>query len=87
MNKEQIGTLTGIVWRTLNEKGPLSFEEMQRETLLDLVNWMAELLNGDSYIGIPISRFIMNLRLLSLLMVYARRIMISKLYTSMFQFG
>ena len=43
-----------------------------------------------AYIGLPIRRFIMNwrnLRLLTLSMVYARRITISRLYTSMFQFG
>ena len=43
-----------------------------------------------AYIGLPISRFIMNWRnlwLWSLLMAYARRITISRLYTSMFQFG
>ena len=47
MNKEQIGTLAGIVWRALNEKGPLSFEDLQRETLLDsesvcaAIGWLA----------------------------------------------
>ena len=35
MNKEQIGTLAGIVWQALNKKGPLSFEDLQRETILD----------------------------------------------------
>ena len=34
MKKEEIGTLAGIVWRALNEKGPLSFEDLQRETCL-----------------------------------------------------
>ena len=47
MNKEQIGILAGIVWRALNEKGPLSFEDLQRETLLDsesvcaAIGWLA----------------------------------------------
>lgn len=47
MDKEQIGTLAGIVWRTLNEKGKLSFEELQHETLLDsesvstAIGWLA----------------------------------------------
>lgn len=36
MKKEEIGTLAGIVWRALNEKGPLSFEDLQRETRLDI---------------------------------------------------
>ena len=43
-----------------------------------------------SYIGLSMSRFMMNWRnflLLSLPMAYARRITISRLYTSMFQFG
>ncbi len=35
MNKVQIGNYAGIVWRTLHEKGHLSFEDLQRETLLD----------------------------------------------------
>ena len=35
MKKEEIGTLAGIVWRALNEKGSLSFEDLQRETRLD----------------------------------------------------
>lgn len=34
MKKEEIGTLAGIVWRALNEKGSLSFEDLQRETPL-----------------------------------------------------
>ena len=47
MDKEMIGNLAGIVWRTLNEKGKLSFEELQRETLLDsesvstAIGWLA----------------------------------------------
>lgn len=47
MKKEEIGTLAGIVWRALNEKGPLSFEKLQRETLLDTesiciaIGWLA----------------------------------------------
>ena len=47
MKKEEIGTLAGIVWRALNEKGPLSFENLQRETLLDTesictaIGWLA----------------------------------------------
>ena len=47
MKKEEIGTLAGIVWRALNEKGPLSFEDLQRETLLDTesictaIGWLA----------------------------------------------
>ena len=47
MKKEEIGTLAGIVWRALNEKGPLSFEDLQRETRLDTesvctaIGWLA----------------------------------------------
>lgn len=47
MDKEQIGTLAGMVWRMLNEKGKLSFEELQHETLLDsesvstAIGWLA----------------------------------------------
>lgn len=47
MKKEEIGTLAGIVWRALNEKGSLSFEGLQRETLLDTesictaIGWLA----------------------------------------------
>ena len=47
MDKEQIGTLAGIVWRALNEKGLLSFEDLQRETRLDsesvcaAIGWLA----------------------------------------------
>ena len=47
MKKEEIGTLAGIVWRVLNEKGSLSFEDLQRETLLDTesictaIGWLA----------------------------------------------
>ena len=47
MKKEEIGTLAGIVWRALNEKGSLSFEDLQRETLLDTesictaIGWLA----------------------------------------------
>ena len=42
-----IGNLAGIVWRTLNEKGELSFEDLQRETMLDsnsvstAIGWLA----------------------------------------------
>lgn len=47
MKKEEIGTLAGIVWRALNEKGSLSFEDLQRETRLDTefvctaIGWLA----------------------------------------------
>ena len=47
MDKEQIGNLAGIVWRTLNEKGKLSFDDLQRETMLDsesvstAIGWLA----------------------------------------------
>ena len=47
MDKEMIGNLAGIVWRTLNEKGKLSFEALQRETMLDsesvstAIGWLA----------------------------------------------
>ena len=47
MDKEQIRNLAGIVWRTLNEKGKLSFEDLQRETMLDsesvstAIGWLA----------------------------------------------
>ena len=47
MKKEEIGTLAGIVWRALNEKRSLSFEDLQRETLLDTesictaIGWLA----------------------------------------------
>lgn len=47
MKKEEIGTLAGIVWRALNEKGSLSFEYLQRETRLDTeavctaIGWLA----------------------------------------------
>ena len=35
MDKVQIGENAGIVWRTLENKGSLSFEELQAETNLD----------------------------------------------------
>ncbi len=47
MNKEEIGNFAGIVWRTLSDKGSLSFENLQRETLLDTesictaIGWLA----------------------------------------------
>ena len=47
MKKEEIGTLAGIVWRALNEKGSLSFDDLQRETRLDTeavctaIGWLA----------------------------------------------
>ncbi len=47
MNKEEIGNIAGIVWRTLNDKGPLSFEGLQREAQLDIksvctaIGWLA----------------------------------------------
>lgn len=62
MDKEQIGNLAGIVWRTLNEKGKLSFDALQRETTLSSVSvgtaigWLAcedkihfDELNGTTY--------------------------------------
>ena len=42
-----IGNHAGIVWRTLNEKGKLSFDDLQRETMLDsesvstAIGWLA----------------------------------------------
>ena len=47
MDKEMIGNLAGIVWRTLDEKGKLSFEDLLRETMLDsesvstAIGWLA----------------------------------------------
>ena len=47
MDKAQIGENAGIVWRTLESKGSLSFEELQTEANLDLlqvftaVGWLA----------------------------------------------
>jgi hypothetical protein len=47
MDKAQIGENAGIVWRTLESKGSLSFEELQTETNLNLlqvftaVGWLA----------------------------------------------
>ena len=47
MDKEMIGNLAGIVWRTLNERGKLSFENLLRETMLDsesvstAIGWLA----------------------------------------------
>ena len=47
MNKVQIGENAGIVWRTLESKGILSFEELQAETKLDqlqlftAIGWLA----------------------------------------------
>ena len=60
MDKEQIGNLAGIVWRTLNEKGKLSFEDLQRETMLDsesvstAIGWLAreDKINFDEQNGI-----------------------------------
>lgn len=47
MDKEIIENIAGIVWRTLNEKGKLSFEDLLRETMLDsesvstAIGWLA----------------------------------------------
>ena len=47
MEKVQIGENAGIVWRTLESKGSLSFEELQAETKLDqlqlfsAIGWLA----------------------------------------------
>lgn len=47
MDKVQIGENAGIVWRTLENKGCLSFEELQAETNLDqlqlftAIGWLA----------------------------------------------
>ena len=42
MEKDQIGSFAGIVWRTLNDKGRLSFEELMHAThLSNDVIWMA----------------------------------------------
>ena len=60
MDKEMIGNLAGIVWRTLNEKGKLSFEALQRETMIDsesvstAIGWLAreDKINFDEQNGI-----------------------------------
>ena len=60
MDKKQIGNLAGIVWRTLSEKGKLSFEDLQRETMLDsesvstAIGWLAreDKINFDEQNGI-----------------------------------
>ena len=60
MDKEQIGNLAGIVWRTLSEKGKLSFEDLQHETMLDsesvnaAIGWLAreDKINFDEQNGI-----------------------------------
>ena len=47
MDKVQIGENAGIVWSTLENKGSLSFEELQAETNLDqlqlftAIGWLA----------------------------------------------
>ena len=47
MEKTQIGENAGVVWRTLSEKGSLSFERLQAETNLDsadvltAIGWLA----------------------------------------------
>lgn len=47
MDKVQIGENAGIVWRTLENKSSLSFEELQAETNLDqlqlftAIGWLA----------------------------------------------
>ena len=47
MDIVQIGENAGIVWRTLENKGSLSFEELQAETKLDqlqlfsAIGWLA----------------------------------------------
>jgi len=47
MDKVQIGENAGIVWRTLENKGSLFFEELQAETNLDqlqlftAIGWLA----------------------------------------------
>ena len=47
MDKEMIGNLAGIVWRTLNNSGKLTYEELMRETMLNLesvstaIGWLA----------------------------------------------
>ena len=44
---EQIGTTAGVVWQTLNEKGPLSFTKLakavggSRDLLMQAVGWLA----------------------------------------------
>ena len=47
MERNQIGENAGIIWRALNGKGNLSFEQLQGETQLDsadillAVGWLA----------------------------------------------
>ncbi len=47
MNKTDIGLSAGIIWRALDNKGKLSFEELQSETQLDIkllaaaIGWLA----------------------------------------------
>ena len=47
MDKNQIGENAGIVWRTLENKGKLTLEELQKETGLDqaavftAIGWLA----------------------------------------------
>lgn len=47
MNKAQIGENAGIVWRKLENKGCLNFEELKNETGLDMgdiftaIGWLA----------------------------------------------
>lgn len=41
MEKSKIGENAGIVWRTLEEKGSLSYEELQAETGLGLAEMFA----------------------------------------------
>ena len=47
MDKVQIGENAGIIWRKLENKGNLTFEELQTETGLDLtdvfsaIGWLA----------------------------------------------
>lgn len=47
MEKSIIGENAGIVWRTLESKGSLSYEQLQAETELDLaamfaaIGWLA----------------------------------------------
>ena len=47
MDKSKIGENAGIIWRALEKKGTLGFEELQSETGLDLtsmltaIGWLA----------------------------------------------
>ena len=47
MDKYEIGNMAGLVWQILNNKGKLSFEQLQEETMLGseslfaAIGWLA----------------------------------------------